>query len=382
MSRKLDDAAAQKLADRLDKMSSSAATDVENSKIMYDAREHTETAVMGGMLKRLESWHERLEKIEKELIGYKGTSVDVSAVIYLSEDTQMDLVEQKVILELYIQGITAAAVKGVTNNSTKIVKTSPSHFPEFDGESDYEIWGSNWKCLADNSGLSETGLLIKLRESIVGRAKNYIGESGMANLSYAQVWDKLKERYAVPWARTQQATRKYFGIQPPLDDRQSIIDYIDAVRDAIDTVELVGITPESLLLNMALDNLPSRVRLPLVEKLEVTNEDFKFTKNLFEKQFSRTMNLLEDNKKSSTASMYTSQVGSTNFGSTAKEGAYHDSSNKASTPTNQGSSDSQTGNSPQGGSHHLGGRGEVVVEGVGGHPNTIEISLLAHYAIL
>ena len=26
--------------------------------------------------------------------------------------------------------------------------------------------------------------------------------------------------------------------------------------------------------------------------------------------------------------------------------------------------------------------GEVMVEGVGGHPNTIEISLLAHYAIL
>ncbi|CAL4061146.1 unnamed protein product, partial [Meganyctiphanes norvegica] len=159
-----------------------------------------------------------------------------------------------------------------------------------------EIWDSNWKSLADNSGLSETGLLIKLRESIVGRAKNYLGESGMAHLSYAQVWDKLRERYAVPWARTQQAKRKYFGIQPPLDDRQSIIDYIDAVRDAIDTVELVGITPESLLLNMALDNLPSRVRLPLVEKLEVTNEDFKFTKNLFEKQFSRTMNLLDDNK--------------------------------------------------------------------------------------
>ena len=102
---------------------------------------------------------------------------------------------------------------------------------------------------------------------------------------------------------------------------------------------------------MALDNLPSRVRLPLVEKLQVTNEDFKFTKNLFEKQFSRTMNLLEDNKKSSTASMYTSQVGSTNYGSTAKEGAYQDSSSKASTPTNQGSSDGQTGHSNQGGSH-------------------------------
>ena len=204
----------------------------------------------------------------------------------------------------------------------------------------------------------------------------------MANLSYVQVWDKLKERYAVPWARTQQATRKYFGIQPPLDDRQSIIDYIDAVRDAIDTVELVGITPESLLLNMALDNLPSRGRLPLVEKLEVTNEDFKFNKNLFEKQFSRTMNLLEDNKKSSTASMYTSQVGSTNFGSTAKEGAYHDSSNKASTQLTKAAQTARLVTVPKLVHTTWEDEGEVVVEGVGGHPNTIEISLLAHYAIL
>ncbi|CAL4082207.1 unnamed protein product, partial [Meganyctiphanes norvegica] len=161
-------------------MSSSAEADVERAKAMYDAREHTETALMKGILKRLENWNERLEKIEKEFIGYKGTLVDVSAVIGHSEDTRMDLVEQKVILESYIQGIESAAVKSVANNSTKIVKTSPSHFPEFDGESDYEIWGSNWKSLADNSGLSETGLLIKLRESI-------------------QVWDKLRERYAVPW---------------------------------------------------------------------------------------------------------------------------------------------------------------------------------------
>ncbi|CAL4174706.1 unnamed protein product, partial [Meganyctiphanes norvegica] len=206
MAPKVDDIAAQKLADRLGNMSSSAEADVEKAKAMYDAREHTETAVMKGILKRLENWNERLEKIEKEFIGYKGTLVDVSAVIGHSEDTRMDLVEQKVILESYIQGIESAAVKSVASNSTKIVKTSASHFPEFDGESDYEIWGSIWKSLADNSGLSEAGLLIKLRESIVGRAKNYIGESGMANLSYAQVWDKLKERYAVPWARTQQAT--------------------------------------------------------------------------------------------------------------------------------------------------------------------------------
>ncbi|CAL4058916.1 unnamed protein product, partial [Meganyctiphanes norvegica] len=113
------------------------------------------------------------------------------------------------------------------------------------------------------------------------------------------------------------------------------------------------------------DNLPSRVRLPLVEKLEETNEDFKFTKNLFEKQFSRTMNLLDDNKKSPTASMYTSQVVSSNSGKASMNEAYPDSSNKASTPTNQGSSDSQTGNSPQGGSHHLGGRGRGCGRGGG-----------------
>ena len=75
MAPKFDDTAVQKLADKLGNMSSSAETDVERSKTMYDAREHTPTAVMKGMLKRLEHWHERLEKIEKESVGYKGTAV-------------------------------------------------------------------------------------------------------------------------------------------------------------------------------------------------------------------------------------------------------------------------------------------------------------------
>ena len=204
----------------------------------------------------------------------------------------------------------AVLEKPLVNHGVRIVKTTASHFPEFDGRIDFDIWETNWKDLANNSGLSPAGLLIKLRESLVDRAKEYIGVSGMANLTYDQTWEKLRERYAVSWAKTQQAARKFFNIPPPTKDDQSVISYIDAVRDSVDAVERAGLTPENIFFNIALDNLPERVRVPLVEKLEVQCEDFKFSKALFEKQFSKTMSLLENKPNPITASMYAMNLSS------------------------------------------------------------------------
>jgi len=53
------------------------------------------------------------------------------------------------------------------------------------------------------------------------------------------------------------------------------------VRDAVDAVERAELLPEHIFFNIALDNLPERVRVPLVEKLEVHCEDFKFSNGLF-----------------------------------------------------------------------------------------------------
>lgn len=79
------------------------------------------------------------------------------------------------------------------------------------------------------------------------------------------------------------ATRFCFNIPLLSEDIQSIIRYKNAVRNAVDTVERVGLTVENLILNIPWDNLPSKVRLPLVEKLDESWEDFKFIKILFEK---------------------------------------------------------------------------------------------------
>ena len=222
----------------------------------------------------------------------------------------MALIEHRIYMEEAVKEVVAVLEKPLVNHGVRIVKTTASHFPEFDGRIDFDIWETNWKDLANNSGLSPAGLLIKLRESLVDRAKEYIGVSGMANLSYDQTWEKLRERYAVSWAKTQQAARKFFNIPPPTNDDQSVISYIDAVRDAVDAVERAGLTPENIFFNIALDNLPERVRVPLVEKLEVQCEDFKFSKALFEKQFSKTMSLLENKPNSITASMYAMNLSS------------------------------------------------------------------------
>ena len=60
--------------------------------------------------------------------------------------------------------------------------------------------------------------------------------------------------------------------------------------------------------NIALDNLPERVRVPLAEKLEVHCPDFKFSKAIFEKQFSKIMSLLNSKSRQPVTSMYAAQI--------------------------------------------------------------------------
>ena len=121
---------------------------------------------------------------------------------------------------------------------------------------DYEIWQNNWSKLAINSQLNTDCLLIKLRESLVGQAAEYIGKTGMSILSYDQIWQKLSLRYAVPWLKTQQAARRLMEIEPPTNNDTSIIKYVDAIREAVDTAERVDMRIEHLFFNICIDNLP------------------------------------------------------------------------------------------------------------------------------
>ena len=300
----VDEETATRYCETLKQVVDSATADVLKAKKLFSS-DQIDAVKIRAMQSRLKSWIERLEKYEKQVLTYKGKSVDTSIVIMQSEDVKMDLHEYYVVCDEYIKTIVEKEPKGpVLAGGAKIVKTVPSKFPEFDGDIDFDIWETNWKQLANNSGLAEDGLIIKLRESLVGKVKDYIGVNGMSSLTYNQTWEKLKERYAVPWVKTQRASRKYFSIPPPEDDDESIVRYIDAVRDAVDTVETAALQPEHILFNIALDNLPERVRVPLAEKLEVDCPDFKFSKAIFEKQFSKIMSLLKSKSRHPTTSMY------------------------------------------------------------------------------
>ena len=296
-----------KYCEKLEELVKAAESDIEKARALYDNPSRKQ-AMLRGMQSRLEFQEGRLIKQEKEVQTYKGKSIDISIYISQSEEARMNLIEHRIYMEEAVKEVVAVLETPLVNHGVRIVKTTASHFPEFDGRIDFDIWETNWRELANNSGLSKAGLLIKLRESLVDKAKDYIGVSGMANLTYEQTWEKLKERYNVPWAKTQQAARKFFSIPLPTNDDESIIKYIDAVRDAVDAVERAALQPENIFFNIALDNLPERVRIPLVEKLEVHCEDFKFSKSLFEKQFSKTMSLLENKPRSITASMYSVQL--------------------------------------------------------------------------
>ena len=302
----VDEEQGQKYCDKLFELIKGAEVDIAKAKILCD-NPSSKSASLRATQSRLNTWDVRLAKQEKEVLTYKGKSIDIYAYITPSENVRMDLIEYKVMCEETAKEMLALA-QPAFNNGVRLVKTTASNFPEFNGVIDFDIWETNWKELANNSGLSKAGLLIKLRESLIDRAKDYVGVSGMANLTYEQTWEKLKERYCVPWARTQQAARKFFSIPLPTNDDESVIRYIDAVRDAVDSVERAALQPEHIFFNIALDNLPEKVRIPLVEKLEVHCEDFKFSKALFEKQFSKTMSLLENKPRPITASMYSVQL--------------------------------------------------------------------------
>ena len=173
----------------------------------------------------------------------------------------------------------------------KIIKTTASSFPSFDGLSDYEVWKDNWKTLASNSGLNEECLVIKLRESIKGEAEKYMGETGMRSLGYHDMWVKLQQRYSLPWTRAQAASRKLLALDFPSSERQTIYDYVNGIRETIDACLRAGLTLESLCLNICLDHMPPHVKGPLNDKLTRIKSSFLFDIDTFEKEFSSVMSL-------------------------------------------------------------------------------------------
>ena len=219
-------------------------------------------------------------------------------------------------------------------NASKMIKTTPSAFPKFDGSSDFDIWVSNWEKLANGCKLSQDCLLIKLRESLVGRAAEYIGKTGMASLSYDEVWDKLKLRYAVPWLKTQQASRRIMEIQPPADSETSVIKYVDAIREAVDISDRAGLNIENLFFNICIDNLPERIRVPLVKGLEPIHKDFKFKKETFENEFSRVMALLKHNSSEKTSMFSSNTMSRGNYGFNSNGSNSNGSNNVSSNGSN------------------------------------------------
>ena len=191
------------------------------------------------MSTRLEQWIHRLDKGTAKFEGYQGENDDV--YVWLKHKDNIRHIMVLLVTGCREKARLMEASKFPAFNASKMIKTTPSAFPKFDGASDFDIWVSNWEKLANGCKLSQECLLIKLRESLVGRAAEYIGKTGLASLSYDEVWDKLKLRYAVPWLKTQQASRRIMEIPPPADSESSVIKYVDAIREAVDISDRAGI---------------------------------------------------------------------------------------------------------------------------------------------
>ena len=298
---------AQKSFEQLDRFIQGAETDIAKAKAI-EMNEDTKIMTFKAMLSRINDWIKNITEYEKAAASH--TNVDGSSYIERSKIVIMDLKEISVSMEELILDMQEEKNKVVIPNvseAAKIVRTTASEFPKFSGVTDFEIWETTWNQLATSSGLGEDGLMIKLRESIQGKAKDYIGVNGMVSLTYKELWKKLKERYAVPWYKTQEAARRYFDFQTPEDTDEAIYKFIDDIRDSLDTVERLDLKPEHLVLNAAMDCLPSRVRGPLSDKLEGICPDFKFSKSIFETHFSKVMSLQGKKQLQRHTTMYVAQ---------------------------------------------------------------------------
>ena len=180
-----------------------AKKDVDKAEEMFSEGEDS-VILLRSMQSRLQSIYKKLLKYQKEFTAVKVKGEDYTATTIASDAVEVDLeglitkCEQSV-EQLMIQDQQIAVP---ANQEAKLVKMTASPFPEFDGSQDLDIYERTWKVLGDNSGLEQAGLLIKLRESITGKARDYIGTSGMSTLTYNQLWEKLRQRYALPWKKT------------------------------------------------------------------------------------------------------------------------------------------------------------------------------------
>ena len=152
----VEEAQGQKYCDKLVALVKAAEDDIAKAKVLY-TNPNRKPALLRAMQSRLETWDGRLVKQEKEVQTYKGKSIDISIYISQSEDTRMDLIEHKIYMDEAVKEDGAVIAKPWVKPGVRIVKTKASSFPEFNGEIDYDIWETNWKELANNSGLSKAG---------------------------------------------------------------------------------------------------------------------------------------------------------------------------------------------------------------------------------
>ena len=136
----MGDEMVSKYCERLKQVVESAEADVIKVKALLLAAE-IDVVKVRAIQSRLKGWLIRLDKHEKQVMTYKGKTFDTGMYIMQSEDVKMDLDEYLTICEETINTIVDKTPKGTkVNNGAKIVKTTPSKFPEFNGEIDFEIW--------------------------------------------------------------------------------------------------------------------------------------------------------------------------------------------------------------------------------------------------
>ena len=184
-----------------------------------------------------------------------------------------------------------AATEEVTHTPGAVQITNPMSFgelklPEFSGDyTEFEPFEGNFRKLIQNGGLDDGKKKAYLLKCLNGEAKSYIGTDGTAAKEYEDIWDELRQRYGKAWRVTRAAVQKMMDIQRPTGKSKDIVRYWNEIMETCKTAERLKLTASSLILNMALLEMPSEYRSKMDDKLKPISNNYVLTRQMVMEPF-------------------------------------------------------------------------------------------------
>ena len=256
----------------------------------------------------------------KKVLAFEGMSeVSLYFEKIRTEGRKSEKIHKRVKAHLEENSDPEIKVKKETIKEINPMKFGDLKLPEFSGDyPEYAGFEANFRKLIDAGGkMNDDVKATFLLDKITGDARDYLGNDGVEEKTYEEIWTELRSRYGKPWRVTRASVKKYNEITTPSDDPREVSKYWNQMIESCKTAERLGLTATSVILNTALLGLPSDYRKEMDDKLKVVSKDFKLTRDMVAEPFNDVIagQVERSSKAITTLSFNTAVSNSSNGGS-------------------------------------------------------------------